>query len=133
MGQKTHPLGFRLGITQQHRAAWYSNYSQYASLLEEDDQIRTYLEKLAKTKKIFSKNELKFMEESISSRAIPTPKLLIKDHKDRNEKVNSPPAWYSPQRTSLQPYRRLDIWEFERSLTLIKLTILNIPLFNIQT
>mgnify|MGYP000648337064 CR=1 FL=1 len=52
MGQKTHPLGFRLGITQQHRAAWYSNFSQYASLLEEDDQIRTYLNKLAKTASI---------------------------------------------------------------------------------
>ena len=48
MGQKTHPLGFRLGITQQHRAAWYSNFNQYASLLEEDDQIRTYIGKLAK-------------------------------------------------------------------------------------
>ena len=52
MGQKTHQLGFRLGITQQHRAAWYSNFSQYASLLEEDDQIRTYLNKLAKTASI---------------------------------------------------------------------------------
>jgi small subunit ribosomal protein S3 len=52
VGQKTHPLGFRLGITQQHRAAWYSNFSQYASLLEEDDQIRTYLNKLAKTASI---------------------------------------------------------------------------------
>lgn len=52
MGQKTHPLGFRLGITQQHRAAWYSNFSQYAGLLEEDDQIRTYLNKLAKTASI---------------------------------------------------------------------------------
>ena len=49
MGQKTHPLGFRLGITQQHRAAWYSNLNQYASLLEEDDQIRTYIQKLAKS------------------------------------------------------------------------------------
>ena len=48
MGQKTHPLGFRLGITQQHRAAWYSKFNQYASLLEEDDLIRTYIEKLAK-------------------------------------------------------------------------------------
>ena len=52
MGQKTHPLGFRLGITQQHRAAWYSNFSQYASLLEEDDQIRTYLKKLTKAASI---------------------------------------------------------------------------------
>ena len=52
MGQKTHPLGFRLGITQQHRAAWYSNFNQYASFLEEDDQIRTYLQKLAKAASI---------------------------------------------------------------------------------
>jgi small subunit ribosomal protein S3 len=52
VGQKTHPLGFRLGITQEHRAAWYSNFSQYASLLEEDDQIRTYLNKLAKASSI---------------------------------------------------------------------------------
>jgi len=48
VGQKTHPLGFRLGITQQHRAAWYSNYNQYATLLKEDDLIRTYIEKIAK-------------------------------------------------------------------------------------
>ena len=37
MGQKTHPLGFRLGITQEHRSAWYANFSDYASLLEEDN------------------------------------------------------------------------------------------------
>ena len=52
MGQKTHPLGFRLGITQEHRSAWYANFNQYASLLEEDDQIRTYLNKLAKSASI---------------------------------------------------------------------------------
>ncbi len=48
MGQKTHPLGFRLGITEEHRAAWYSNFNKYSNLLEEDDRIRTYLNKLAK-------------------------------------------------------------------------------------
>jgi len=48
MGQKTHPLGFRLGITQQHRANWYTNFKQFSILLEEDDKIRTYLNKLAK-------------------------------------------------------------------------------------
>lgn len=52
MGQKTHPLGFRLGITQEHRSAWYANFNQYANLLEEDDQIRTYLNKLAKSASI---------------------------------------------------------------------------------
>nr|YP_010536965.1 ribosomal protein S3 [Ditylum brightwellii]UYC30752.1 ribosomal protein S3 [Ditylum brightwellii] len=52
MGQKTHPLGFRLGITQEHRSTWYANFKQYANLLKEDDKIRTYLEKLTKTASI---------------------------------------------------------------------------------
>ena len=52
MGQKTHPLGFRLGITQDHRSTWYANFNQYANLLEEDNQIRTYLNKLSKSASI---------------------------------------------------------------------------------
>jgi len=52
VGQKTHPLGFRLGITQDHRSIWYANFKQYANLLKEDDQIRTYLSDLAKTASI---------------------------------------------------------------------------------
>ncbi|MBC8298761.1 MAG: 30S ribosomal protein S3 [Pelagibacterales bacterium] len=52
MGQKTHPLGFRLGITQEHRSSWYSKLNQYSNLLKEDDKIRTYLNKLAKTTSI---------------------------------------------------------------------------------
>ena len=48
MGQKTHPLGFRLGIVQEHRSSWYSKLNQYSSLLEEDNKIRTYLNKLTK-------------------------------------------------------------------------------------
>jgi len=52
VGQKTHPLGFRLGITQEHRSSWYSKLNQYSNLLKEDDKIRTYLNKLAKTTSI---------------------------------------------------------------------------------
>ena len=49
MGQKTHPGGFRLGITQEHKSTWYTNLNQYAKILEEDDKIRTYLKSIAKT------------------------------------------------------------------------------------
>jgi small subunit ribosomal protein S3 len=52
MGQKTHPLGFRLGITQEHKSKWYANFNQYANILKEDDQIRTYIENIAKTNSI---------------------------------------------------------------------------------
>ena len=52
MGQKTHPLGFRLGITQEHKSKWYANFNQYANILQEDDKIRTYIETIAKTNSI---------------------------------------------------------------------------------
>lgn len=43
MGQKTHPLGFRLNITQEHRSSWYAKKKYYPQYLEEDYIIRTYL------------------------------------------------------------------------------------------
>jgi len=52
MGQKTHPLGFRLGITQEHKSTWYANLNQYANLLEEDDKIRTYINTISKINNI---------------------------------------------------------------------------------
>lgn len=52
MGQKTHPLGFRLGITQEHKSTWYSNFNQYAKVLNEDDIIRTYIGTISKAKSI---------------------------------------------------------------------------------
>ena len=44
MGQKTHPLGFRLGITQQHRSSWFEVKENYPSILEEDYKIRNHIE-----------------------------------------------------------------------------------------
>ena len=67
MGQKTHPLGFRLGITQEHRSAWYANFNQYSNLLEEDDQIRTYLDNLAKAASI---SNIKPLNEILSKQAV---------------------------------------------------------------
>jgi len=52
VGQKTHPLGFRLGFTQEHKSNWYAYLNQYANLLKEDDIIRTYLDKIAKSASI---------------------------------------------------------------------------------
>ena len=52
MGQKTHPLGFRLGVIQEHKSTWYANLNQYANVLEEDDKIRTYINTIAKVNNI---------------------------------------------------------------------------------
>lgn len=40
MGRKVHPIGFRLGIIQDHRARWYAEGKDYKELLEEDLAIR---------------------------------------------------------------------------------------------
>nr|YP_009028956.1 ribosomal protein S3 [Coscinodiscus radiatus]AGH28500.1 ribosomal protein S3 [Coscinodiscus radiatus] len=52
MGQKTHPLGFRLGIIKEHKSTWYANFNQYALLLKEDNQIRTYFKEISKAASI---------------------------------------------------------------------------------
>nr|YP_010932367.1 ribosomal protein S3 [Hormidiella parvula]WKT05986.1 ribosomal protein S3 [Hormidiella parvula] len=43
MGQKIHPLGFRIGITETHRAHWFGDKSQYAVLLQEDHELRCFV------------------------------------------------------------------------------------------
>src|SRR5438128_123431 len=40
MGQKTHPVGFRLGFTKTWNAKWYENRKNYPGLLGEDITIR---------------------------------------------------------------------------------------------
>jgi small subunit ribosomal protein S3 len=44
VGQKTHPLGFRLGITQKHRSSWFETKENYPMILEEDYKIRKFIE-----------------------------------------------------------------------------------------
>jgi small subunit ribosomal protein S3 len=43
MGQKIHPLGFRLGITQKHRSQWFIREKEYSQLIVEDFFIRNSL------------------------------------------------------------------------------------------
>lgn len=40
MGRKVHPIGFRLGIIQDHRARWFAEKGDYRDLLKEDLAIR---------------------------------------------------------------------------------------------
>jgi len=43
MGQKTHPLGFRLGISKDWKSAWFEK-KRYSEYLHEDLKIRRYIE-----------------------------------------------------------------------------------------
>jgi small subunit ribosomal protein S3 len=45
VGQKIHPIGFRLGITQEHRSRWFADPKRYPELLQEDFKIRQHIAK----------------------------------------------------------------------------------------
>jgi len=44
LGQKVHPVGFRLGVIKTWESRWYAE-ADYAALLHEDVKLRNYLKK----------------------------------------------------------------------------------------
>ena len=46
MGQKVHPVGFRIGITEEWRSRWYAPKAAYAEFLIEDHKIRKLIDRL---------------------------------------------------------------------------------------
>lgn len=45
MGQKIHPFGYRVGVTEGHKSRWYAPKALFAELLVEDYRIRQYVDK----------------------------------------------------------------------------------------
>lgn len=43
MGQKTHPIGVRLGINERSQSHWYAKKIDYAFFLKEDQYLRDYI------------------------------------------------------------------------------------------
>ncbi|HEY6773431.1 MAG TPA: 30S ribosomal protein S3 [Oxalicibacterium sp.] len=48
MGQKIHPTGFRLAVSRNWASRWYAGNGNFASMLNEDLQVRAYLKKKLK-------------------------------------------------------------------------------------
>jgi small subunit ribosomal protein S3 len=43
MGQKTHPTGFRIAVTEPWRSRWYATRKEFSRLLVEDQRIRKFI------------------------------------------------------------------------------------------
>ena len=43
MGQKTHPIGFRLNVKKSWSSTWFADKNKFADSLEEDVKIRKYI------------------------------------------------------------------------------------------
>jgi small subunit ribosomal protein S3 len=49
MGQKTNPIGLRLGVNHDWRSKWYAGKKEFGTLLAEDRKIRDLLKKKLET------------------------------------------------------------------------------------
>ena len=54
MGQKVHPFGFRVGITEAHKSRWYAPKALYGELLIEDQMIRKFIDQKLNRKPPFA-------------------------------------------------------------------------------
>lgn len=45
MGQKIHPIGFRLSVTRNWTSRWYANSKNFPQMLKEDLDVREFLKK----------------------------------------------------------------------------------------
>ena len=45
MGQKIHPIGFRLAVNRNWSSRWYANNRNFAPMLAEDIKVRSFLKK----------------------------------------------------------------------------------------
>jgi small subunit ribosomal protein S3 len=45
MGQKTHPIGFRIGVIKEWNSRWFAGKREYTKLLHEDIRIKEYIKK----------------------------------------------------------------------------------------
>jgi small subunit ribosomal protein S3 len=45
MGQKIHPIGFRLAVTRNWTSRWYAGTKTFAKMLQEDIDVRDFLKK----------------------------------------------------------------------------------------
>lgn len=45
MGQKTNPIGFRVGVTETHKSRWFAPKALFGELLVEDYKIRNFIDR----------------------------------------------------------------------------------------
>ena len=45
MGQKIHPVGFRLAVNKDWSSKWFAKSTEFATVLKQDIDVRTYLSK----------------------------------------------------------------------------------------
>nr|YP_010731916.1 ribosomal protein S3 [Phyllosiphon coccidium]WDY12747.1 ribosomal protein S3 [Phyllosiphon coccidium] len=105
MGQKVHPLGFRLGVSQEHNSHWFAKSQQYAQLVIEDHFLREYIYSKfpnAGIASIHIERQLDTIKLNISSAR---PRLLLGSFKKEKELYKGVNELRDQITTQLRAYR----------------------------
>ena len=76
MGQKIHPILYRIGVNKDTESIWFANGSTYVDYLQEDIKIRTYIQK------------------RLAQKMVSTVKISHKDKFHHHRIHTAPPVWY---------------------------------------
>ncbi len=77
MGQKVHPLGFRLGVTEDHKSKWFTKFNNYANTLKLDDILRMEFKKILRTIGDKQKEEIADRSNILINHNLATDKIIV--------------------------------------------------------
>ena len=91
---------------------WVRSHLNKAAIKSSTERIKEVFnnanELLLEMEELFDKNEHKFIKETIESRAIPAPKLLVKDHKKRDANGDFPTRLVVPATNFTAAFSKID-------------------------
>jgi len=77
VGQKVHPLGFRLGVTEDHKSKWFTKFNNYANTLKLDDILRMEFKKILRTIGDKQKEEIADRSNILINHNLATDKIIV--------------------------------------------------------
>ena len=89
MGQKVHPLGFRLGITQEHKGQWFEEMKTYPNCVYQDFVLRNCLLNSFKNADITSINIERSFNHVVIKVTAARSRLLISNIKQITNYLNA--------------------------------------------
>ena len=90
MGQKVHPIGFRLGVIKKHNALWYAKGKAFKTNLIEDLKVRNYIKERLRFSSI-SRVDLERSAQTLQLTSIPLDlESLLEKKVKRLNRLNQP-------------------------------------------
>ena len=123
MGQKVHPIGFRLGVIKKHNALWYAKGKAFKTNLIEDLKVRNYIKERLRFSSI-SRVDLERSAQTFTVNIHTSrPGIIIgkkgEEIESLNQQIQANAEFLANEPDRIQPdiYRRLSEYRMSRKTT----------------